>query len=67
MSDGKLRRPTERACERCDRAERWDPDAEAWRVVVDDEPAVGNPHCIHEWDINGAFVPFEDDGDSAEV
>ncbi|WP_340640817.1 HEWD family protein, partial [Halogeometricum borinquense] len=24
------------------------------------ERQVGSPYCIHEWDINGTFAPFED-------
>ena len=68
MSDWKLRRPTDRTCERCGRSERWDRNQETWRVVEKDgTPAVGNLYCIHEWDINGAFTPFEDYADAAEV
>ncbi|GAB6877936.1 hypothetical protein JCM17823_02100 [Halorubrum gandharaense] len=48
--------PTERTCERCGRAEQWDDDAEAWRVADD----AGDVYCIHEWDVNGTFVPFEE-------
>jgi len=51
-----LRHPTERVCERCGRAEHWDADTETWQVAAD---SVGNIYCIHEWDINGSFVPFE--------
>mgnify|MGYP006277028211 CR=1 FL=1 len=52
--------PEERECERCGRRDRWDPSAETWRIaVVDDEKRVGNPHCLHEWDINGAFNPIQ--------
>lgn len=51
-----LRRPTERTCELCGRSERWDEDAVSW--VVDEDP--GNVFCIHEWDINGTFVPIEE-------
>lgn len=50
-----LRTPSERVCEICGRSERWDDDRESWRV---EEP--GDTFCIHEWDINGEFVPFED-------
>jgi hypothetical protein len=50
-----LRTPTDRACENCGRRERWDADRESWRV---EEP--GDVYCIHEWDINGEFVPFDD-------
>lgn len=50
-----IRRPTERRCELCDREEVWDEDSAVWRVA---EP--GNAHCIHEWDINGSFLPIEE-------
>jgi hypothetical protein len=60
MSKGELRRPTDRSCERCGRQERWDASAESWRIVVDGERRLaGNVYCIHEWDINGRFAPFE--------
>jgi hypothetical protein len=60
MTEGQLRRPTARACERCGRRERWDERAESWRIVVEDGDRVaGNVYCVHEWDINGRFVPFE--------
>ncbi|UIO99118.1 hypothetical protein Hbl1158_11310 [Halobaculum sp. CBA1158] len=52
----RIRRPSERTCERCGRHERVDDALGSW--VVDDE--VGEVYCIHEWDINGSFVPFED-------
>ena len=51
-----IRRPTDRACERCGRRERWDAEAETWRIA----DTAGDVYCIHEWDINGSFVPFED-------
>jgi hypothetical protein len=67
MSNTNLRTPTRRTCERCGRAERWDAAETTWRVVATDgNPQVGNRYCIHEWDINGTFVPFEN-GDAAEV
>ena len=54
-----LRKPTARICERCDRSERWDEELGAWQLVrKDGDPIVGDPHCIHEWDINGTFDPF---------
>ena len=60
MTSGELRRPTERTCELCGREERWDTDVESWRiVVVDGERRSGNVYCVHEWDINGRFAPFE--------
>jgi hypothetical protein len=61
MSKPQLRRPTERACERCGREETWDASAKSWRIVVaDGERRAGNVYCIHEWDINGRFAPFAD-------
>jgi len=45
--------PRERECELCGREERWDDDADGWRI--EDEP--GDVYCIHEWDINGSFTP----------
>jgi hypothetical protein len=52
-----LRHPTDRICERCGREEQWDDSVETWRVVDDN---AGSIYCIHEWDINGSFVPFEE-------
>lgn len=58
MSDVRLRKPSERTCEHCNRREQW--DGEGWRVeTIDGEPAVGSIYCIHEWDIDGTFLPFE--------
>ncbi|ELY52270.1 MULTISPECIES: HEWD family protein [Natronorubrum] len=59
-----VRTPTARVCERCGRAEQWDSDLEAWQLAREDgEKQVGNPHCLHEWDINGTFNPVaESDG-----
>lgn len=51
MSD-LLRTPERRTCERCGRLERYDDDAGIWRA---DRP--GEVNCIHEWDIDGTFVP----------
>ena len=47
--------PRARTCELCGRAERWDDEADGWRIA--DDP--GNAYCIHEWDINGSFVPLD--------
>ncbi|MFB6178903.1 MAG: HEWD family protein [Halorientalis sp.] len=53
--------PNERVCERCGRHDVWDAEADAWLIVTDDgDKAVGNPHCLHEWDINGNYNPFEE-------
>lgn len=66
MSDATLRHPHDRTCELCSRTERW--DGETWRVVrEDDDPLLGDLYCIHEWDINGAFVPVEDAVNGVEV
>lgn len=57
--NAQVRKPTLRVCEQCERAEQWDEDLAAWQIVrEDDGKQVGNPHCIHEWDINGAFSPI---------
>lgn len=57
--NAQVRKPTMRVCEECERAERWDEDLEAWQLVREDgERLTGNPHCIHEWDINGSFNPM---------
>ncbi len=55
-----LQTPSFRECERCGRSEHWDEDDETWRIrEEDDERQVGNPHCIHEWNITGSFSPFK--------
>ena len=57
-----VRTPRSRTCEQCGRAERWDEDVDAWQLQVEDgEKLAGNPHCIHEWDINGTFNPLDGD------
>lgn len=52
-----LRTPDRRECHRCGRLEVWEDGS--WRVH-EDEGRAGNRFCIHEWDINGSFPPFED-------
>lgn len=53
--------PTERECERCGRREIWDATAGVWRAVEEDGDAVtGQAHCLHDWDINGAYNPIEE-------
>ncbi|SEQ32165.1 HEWD family protein [Natrinema salaciae] len=55
-----VRKPTARICEACGRGEQWDDDLEAWQIARDgDRKQVGNPHCIHEWDITGTFKPVD--------
>jgi hypothetical protein len=50
--------PRERTCERCGRHDVWDETDTTWRIEVDDgTKQSGNPHCLHEWDINGSFNP----------
>ncbi len=56
--NARLRRPTKRICERCGRSEQWDQNQEAWQLASDDGET-GDPHCIHEWDINGVFDPID--------
>lgn len=56
-----LRKPTERACEVCGRRERWSDEEDTW--LVDEE--AGSVHCVHEWDINGTFLPIEEDARDA--
>lgn len=58
----RVNRPTARECERCGRLERWDGTLGAWQIDrPDGKRLAGNPHCIHEWDINGTFTPIADD------
>ena len=53
-----IRKPQRRACEQCGRIETWDRGDETWVISEEDgNPCIGNPHCIHEWDINGTFSP----------
>jgi hypothetical protein len=44
--------PSERECELCGRRDVWNDDN--WRVVE-----TGSQYCIHEWNINGSYNPFE--------
>lgn len=52
MSD-LLRTPDRRSCERCGRVEDYDDSV--WRAK-----RLGDVYCIHEWDIDGDFVPVTD-------
>ncbi|MFB6308712.1 MAG: HEWD family protein [Haloarculaceae archaeon] len=51
---------TERVCERCGRRDEWDEERDAWTIATDEdgERVVGDPYCLHEWDINGTYNPF---------
>lgn len=55
MAD-QLRVPEDRTCEQCGRVEHWDDEAGVWRAA---EP--GTVSCIHEWDIDGGFVPIAEE------
>ncbi|GAB7012687.1 HEWD family protein [Halolamina salina] len=57
MSD-LLRTPDRRVCERCGRVERY--DGGVWRA-----DRLGEVYCIHEWDIDGTFVPIESESAAA--
>lgn len=54
--------PRERECERCGRVDAWDDDRGVWSIATDEDGdrRFGNPHCLHEWDINGAYNPLEE-------
>ncbi|MGM0590534.1 MAG: HEWD family protein [Halobacteriota archaeon] len=60
MTGAKLRKPTKRICELCERREAWDEETGTWRLAADGEEQSGSVYCIHEWDINGTFLPFEE-------
>jgi len=64
-----IRKPTARQCEDCGRREVWNDATGTWHIAVDDDGdrRTGEVYCIHEWDINGAFVPIETDRDSADA
>ncbi|MFB6256714.1 MAG: HEWD family protein [Haloplanus sp.] len=63
-----IRKPTARQCEDCARREVWNDATSTWQVARDDgERLVGEVYCIHEWDINGTFVPIERDGNGDVV
>ena len=52
--------PTKRTCERCGRVAVWDETRETWVAAeVDGQRKRGDPHCLHEWDINGTYSPLE--------
>jgi hypothetical protein len=57
-ADADIVPPTERACTVCGRRDVWDERTENWVIAHEDgERQVGDPNCIHEWDINGSYNP----------
>ena len=51
--------PTERTCERCGRRDVWDEAVSSWSIDSEDgEKLIGDPYCLHEWDINGNYNPL---------
>jgi hypothetical protein len=52
--------PKERECERCGRRDAWDDERGVWTIVTDEDGnrQSGDPHCLHDWDINGSFNPL---------
>lgn len=49
-----LEPPDSRTCERCGREEVWSEERGTW-VAAD---TLGNPHCVHVWDITGTYNPI---------
>lgn len=50
--------PSERICERCGRRDVWDDEQTSWSIATEDgEKLIGEPYCLHEWDINGNYNP----------
>lgn len=53
--------PSDRSCELCGRQDEWDTTTENWVIATEDgERQVGNPNCLHEWDINGRYNPVRE-------
>ena len=51
--------PTERTCERCGRRDTWNDDLGSWSIDEEGgEKLIGDPYCLHEWDINGNYNPI---------
>lgn len=51
--------PSERTCERCGRRDVWNDDLGSWSIDEEDgEKLIGDPYCLHEWDINGSYNPL---------
>lgn len=63
-----IQRPEERTCEKCGRVECWNDEEIVWEIAMTGgERAVGSVYCIHEWDINGTFVPIDEYTDSPSM
>lgn len=60
----RLNRPTERECIECGRHETWKDDPGTWTITNEaSERLVGDPFCIHAWDINGTHDAIQDRSD----
>ncbi|RJT06710.1 HEWD family protein [Halococcus sp. IIIV-5B] len=53
--------PQERECVLCGRQDVWNDEETNWRIARE-----GDAHCIHEWDINGTYNPFQNDSRATE-
>jgi len=53
--------PTERTCLRCGRTEVWDDSRQTWTARTGETVERGTPHCVHEWDITGNYIPLAED------
>ena len=51
--------PQERECTCCGRQEVWDEARGTW-AAENGGDGLGRPHCVHEWDISGAYSPVTD-------
>lgn len=49
-----LNAPERRECLRCGRREQWNETVHGWAISSE----VGEPFCIHEWDVNGTHNPI---------
>ncbi|MFB6353462.1 MAG: HEWD family protein [Halobacteriales archaeon] len=59
MADVTLNPPEQRTCVVCGREDVWDAEDGEWRIrEVDGERQVGEPYCLHEWDITGNHRPI---------
>jgi len=50
--------PSERECLRCGRRDAWSEAESTWVAVEEDGThRTGDPHCLHDWDIDGTYNP----------